>query len=162
MRIVSWFASMVFFATILMGLPSWAQDVAWSRYGGQTGIAVDLPFDIFSVDRGPTKKLGGRTFATPDGRANVSVYSIPNAAGDSPRTFLEKRFQLPASSVYQRVTDRIMAVSGFRRDKIWYARCNFGSRVANCVSLNYPASEKSQWDAVVTRISNSLSSPNSG
>ncbi len=28
----------------------------------------------------------------------------------------------------------------------------------NCVLINYPAAEKTQWDSVVTRISNTLAS----
>ena len=51
----------------------------------------------------------------------------------------------------------MLAVSGYRGDQIWYARCNFGRTRLNCVALNYPASEKRDWDAIVTRISNSLS-----
>ena len=141
-----------------------AQDLGWSRYGDRSsGIAVDLPVGLFSTDRGPTERFSGRTFATPDGRADVSLYSIQNASGDTPSTFLEKNFQLPRSAVvYRKVTGRFVAVSGFREGKIWYARCNFGSGLVNCVALNYPASEKRQWDAVVTRISNSLSAPRPG
>jgi hypothetical protein len=124
---------------------------------------VDLPTSLFTVDRGPSERFNGRTFATADGRADISLYSIQNTAGETPRTFLARRFQLPASAlVYRRVTNRIVAVSGFRQDKIWYARCNFASRQVNCVALNYPAAEKRQWDAVVTRISHSLSSPGAG
>jgi len=146
---------------VLAGTPSAAQQDRWLRYGDRDiGVSVDLPLNLFTVDRGPSERLNGRTFATEDGRADVSLYSIPNPAGDTPRGFLEKRFELPTSSVvYRRVTNRIIAVSGFRRDKIWYARCNFNAGLVNCVALNYPTSEKRQWDAIVTRISNSLSSP---
>ena len=56
-----------------------------------------------------------------------------------------------------RVTERFFVVSSFRNGLIWYNRCNFARRTATCVLINYPASEKKQWDAVVTRISNSLS-----
>jgi hypothetical protein len=147
--------------TAMGNTPSFAQELAWSRYGDRDiGVSVDLPFDVFSDDRGPSEKVTGRTFATADGRADVSLYSIPNTAGDTPGVFLEKRLQLPNTSVvYRRVTKRIIAVSGYRRDKIWYARCNFSARLINCVALNYPTKEKRQWDAIVTRISNSLSSP---
>jgi hypothetical protein len=147
--------------TAMGSTPSFAQELAWSRYGDRDiGVSVDMPFDVFTVDRGPSEKLNGRTFATSDGRADVSLYSIPNTAGDSPGNFLEKRFQLPNTSVvYRRVTNRIIAVSGYRRDKLWYARCNFSPRLVNCVALNYPTKEKRQWDAIVTRISNTLSSP---
>ena len=148
-------------AALFDSVPASAQELAWSRYGDRDiGAAVDIPTSLFTVDRGPSEKLNGRTFATADGRADLSLYSSQTAAGETPRVFLERRFQLPASSlVYRRVTNRIVAVSGFRQDKIWYARCNFASRRVNCVALNYPAEEKRQWDAVVTRISRSLSSP---
>lgn len=141
--------------------PSIAQQTDWLRYGDKDiGVSVDLPVNLFTVDRGPSERLNGRTFATPDGRADVSLYSIPNTAGDTPRAFLEKRFELPSSSVvYQKVTNRIVAVSGFRGDRIWYARCNFNAGLVNCVALNYPTREKRLWDGIVTRISNSLSSP---
>jgi hypothetical protein len=138
-----------------------AQDLSWSRYTDPNiSVSVDLPADLFSVDRGPTEKSEGRSFTTPDGRADVSFYSVPISAGDTPASFFKNRFQLPSSSVvYRRLTNRVLALSGFRQDKIWYARCNFASHRANCVALNYPAAEKRRWDVVVTRISNSLSSP---
>ena len=83
-----------------------------------------------------------------------------NEPGDTPASFMRRRFQLPHSSaVYRRVTPRVLAVSGFRGDKIWYARCNFSMSRVNCVALNYPAQEKRNWDAVVTRMSNTLSVP---
>jgi hypothetical protein len=145
----------------LAATPGAAQQGGWLRYGDRDiGVSVDLPLNLFTVDRGPSEKLNGRTFTTADGRADVSLYSIPNTAGDTPRTFLERRFELPSSSVvYRRVTDRLVAVSGFRGDKIWYARCNFNAGLVNCVALNYPTREKRLWDGIVTRISNSLSSP---
>lgn len=141
-----------------------AQDLQWSRYANrELGVSVDLPTGLFSEDGGATKKLEGRTFETADGRADVSLYSIPNPSGETPRSFLRKRFQLPSSSLaYQRVTKRFLAVSGLRKGKIWYVRCNFAARRANCVALNYPTAEKRDWDAVVTRISNSLSSASRG
>jgi hypothetical protein len=64
----------------------------------------------------------------------------------------------PSNIVYQRVTPRFFVVSSFREDKIWYNRCNFAGRFMNCVLINYPAAEKRQWDNVVTRISNTLTS----
>ena len=71
---------------------------------------------------------------------------------------LRDEFLMPTSStVYRRVTRNMLAVSGYRGNQIWYARCNFGPTRLHCVALNYPAAEKRQWDAIVTRISNSLS-----
>jgi hypothetical protein len=56
------------------------------------------------------------------------------------------------------VTPGFFVVSSFRKGKIYYDRCNFAGRFINCVLINYPASEKRQWDNVVTRISNTLAS----
>ena len=142
--------------------PLQAQALQWTRYSNpHLGVSVDMPAELFAVDGGPAASFPGRTFKTSDGRADLSVYAIDNAANETPATFLRKRFQLSSSAaVYRRVTPRILAVSGYRGDQIWYARCNFASTRVNCVALNYPAREKRSWDSVVTRISNTLSSPN--
>ena len=99
----------------------------------------------------------GRRFLTSDGRADLTVQSIPNVAGDSPAVFLAKK-NPPPNIVYKRVTPRFFAVSSFDKGKIWYNRCNFSGRFVNCVLINYPVGEKRQWDSVVTRISNTLAS----
>lgn len=136
-----------------------AQSPNWTRYSlDEARASVDLPLDVFAIDAGPAQKGAGHTFKTPDGRADVSLYSLPNQPPRSPAVFLREDFQLPQSSqVYRRVTRNMLAVSGYRGEQIWYARCNFGRTRLNCVALNYPASEKRAWDAIVTRISNSLS-----
>jgi len=146
--------------SLLSSTAAIAQPVDWSRYSdSQLGLAVDIPREIFSVDAGKTQKLTGRLFKTADGRADLSVYSIDNDARESPADFMRTRFVLSNTSTYRRVTSQIQAVSGYRGDKIWYARCNFASLRVVCVALNYPASEKRNWDAIVTRISNTLSKP---
>ena len=141
-----------------------AQSWNWSRYTNNSlGLAIDLPTDLFSVDGGPTKNASGQSFRTADGRADVGVYSISNDARDTPDTFLRKRFVLPSETVvYRHVKNGVLAVSGFRDDRIWYARCNFAALRVNCVALNYPANEKRSWDPIVTRISNTLSHPRWG
>ena len=131
--------------------------VEWQRYViPETGTSVDIPATIFSNDAGRPETGYGRRFLSSDGRANLTVQSVPNEAGDSPAAFLAKK-KPPAGIEYKRVTPRFFAVSSVRNDMIWYDRCNFGSRYINCVLLNYPVSEKRQWDDVVTRISLTLS-----
>ena len=44
-----------------------------------------------------------------------------------------------------------------RNDRTWYNRCNRANGYMHCVLINYPAAEDRQWDAIVTRISLSLS-----
>jgi hypothetical protein len=146
--------------TCLLAIPAvaTAQSLGWQKYTvPETGANVDLPMTFFSKDAGQAEIGYGRRFLTADGRANVTVQSFPNDVGDSPAVFLAK-MNPPSNIVYKRVTPRFFAVSSFRNDKIWYNRCNFPDRFVNCVLINYPAAEKRQWDSVVTRISNTLSS----
>src|SRR5213075_908388 len=93
-------------------------------------------------------------FRTSDGRANFTIQSVPNT-GDSPASFLAKKHP-PPRIVYRRITPKFFVVSSFKGDKIWYDRCNFADRFIHCVLINYPASEKREWDATVTRISRTL------
>jgi hypothetical protein len=134
-----------------------AQPANWRRFVvPESGASVDLPLGIFTEEGGkPDTGYGGR-FLTSDHRANLTVQSVPNE-GLSPARFLATK-NPPSNIVYKRITDRFFVVSSFRNDRIWYNRCNFAGRTANCVLINYPAAEKRQWDGIVTRISNTLAS----
>lgn len=135
-----------------------AESTAWQTYVvPETGAKADIPVNVFSKDGGKPDAGYGRRFMTSDGRANLTVQSIPNAANDSPAVFLAKK-NPPSDIVYKRVTSRFFVVSSIRNGRIWYDRCNRGARYMQCVLINYPAAEKRQWDGVVTRISNSLAS----
>jgi hypothetical protein len=141
---------------LVLSPSSVAQPLAWQKYTlPETGASVDLPTTIFSKDVGQTEKGYGRRFTSPDGHATFALQSIGNMAHESPAEFLARK-NPPPNIVYKRVTPLFFAVSSFRKNFIWYDRCNFGSRFINCVMVNYPASDKRQWDGVITRISRSL------
>ena len=145
-------------AIMLAPVAALAQPVSWQDYVvPETGAVAQIPTTVFSEDGGKPEEGYGRRFVTSDGRAKLTVQSIPNQAGDSPAVFLAKK-NPPPNIVYQRVTPRFFVVSSFRDDKIWYNRCNFVAPFVNCVLINYPAVEKRRWDSVVTRISNTLAS----
>jgi hypothetical protein len=138
--------------------PQGSPQDGWQSYAiGETGAHVDIPTGIFSKDGGPSETGSGRRFLTSDGRANLTVQSVPNQGNDSPAAFLAKMGP-PSDIVYKRVTPNFFVVSSFRDRNIWYNRCNFSGRLAHCVLMNYPADEKRQWDGVVSRISNTLAS----
>jgi hypothetical protein len=142
---------------LLPGLAD-AQSTAWQTYVvPETGAKADIPVTVFSKDGGKPDAGYGRRFLTPDGRANLTVQSIPNAANDSPAAFLAKK-NPPSDIIYKRVTSRFFVVSSIRDGRIWYNRCNRAARYMQCVLINYPAAEKRQWDGAVTRISTSLAS----
>lgn len=133
-----------------------AQPAGWQNYTIQeTGATTSIPTAIFSEDGGKPAQGYGRRFLTSDRRAELTVQSLPNTANDAPAVFLAKMHP-PSNIVYRRVTSNFFVVSSFRNGKIWYDRCNSGGQYMNCVLINYPAAEKTRWDTVVTRISNTL------
>jgi hypothetical protein len=135
-----------------------AGPISWATYRvPETGAAVELPTSIFTEDAGKPEAGYGARFLTSDRRADLTVQSVANDAGFSPAAFLARK-NPPPNIVYQRVTPRFFVVSSIAKGKIWYDRCNFAGRFIHCVLINYPAAEKRQWDSVVTRISNTLTS----
>jgi hypothetical protein len=132
-----------------------AEPVRWTSYRiSETGASADIPASIFTKRAGKPDAYGQR-FQSFDGSAELTVQSVLNEAGDSPASFLEKKHP-PSHIVYKRITSRFFAASSFKGDRIWYDRCNFSVRFIHCVLINYPASQKQQWDSIVTRISNTL------
>lgn len=133
------------------------QPVEWRTYSiAETGTSVDIPTSIFT-DKAERPGGGyGERLKTADARAELTVQAAPNIDNDTPARFLAKRHP-PAHIQYKRVTSRFFAVSGYKRDKVYYSRCNFSNGVVHCVMIDYPASEERDWDDIVTRISLSLS-----
>ena len=137
--------------------PAVALAANWQQYRiPSTGVSVDIPIDVFTEDAGPPEGGPGRRFFTKDHRANLTIQSFPNPEDNSPAAFLAKQ-QPPANIQYRRITPAFFAVSSIRNGRTWYNRCNRASNYMNCIMINYPAAEERQWDAVVTRISLSLS-----
>ena len=150
----------VYLAMLLLLFPlcAVAQPIVWQTYViEQTGAKVDIPISIFSKEAGEPPGGYGRHFLTSDGRANLTVQSIPNTSNDLPAVFLAKK-KPPAGIIYKKVTSRFFVASSILNGRIWYNRCNRAAGHMHCVLINYPVAEKRQWDGVVTRISNSLAS----
>jgi hypothetical protein len=150
------FACAVALSVSLVPVAGAAATNEWKRYViAKNGAAIEIPVSLFSEDAGPPEGGLGRRFYTNDHRADLTVEAIPNLENDTPAAFLAKK-RPPSDIVYRRVTPEFFVVSSFRNGKIWYNRCNRSDGYMNCVLINYPASEKQQWDGVVTRISHTL------
>ncbi|MBC9879832.1 hypothetical protein G8O24_21055 [Bradyrhizobium sp. INPA01-394B] len=145
-------------AVVIVLAMSWsaARAESWTTYRiPQSGTSVDIPSSIFTEPAGKPDGYG-QQFRSSDGAADLTVQAVRRQQGISPAAFLATK-QPPQGIVYKRITPDFFVVSSIKRAKIWYDRCNFTSRYVHCVLINYPAAEKRQWDAVVTRISHSLS-----
>jgi hypothetical protein len=131
----------------------------WTTYADGHGTIVDFPANLFPVTEGAPPIGNGRRFRTADGRADVSIYTLPNEERQTPRAYLSRHLKSDFKNLdYNRVSGRFFAVSGIVRGKTFYSRCNFeGPRGAmHCLYMDYPARETRAWDRVVTRMSLSL------
>ncbi len=133
----------------------------WTTYhNARFGTTADYPADLFTVKERPPDNSDGQTFRTADGSATLLIYGTHNIEEDTPRSYVEKYFDKPEVT-YKRTRSSFFVVSGVRNGEIFYHRCNFPRQadgIINCLELRYPAKEKAQWDAIVTRVSNSLRS----
>jgi hypothetical protein len=76
----------------LIPLVALAQPIKWQDYVvPETGAVAQIPTTVFSEDGGKPEAGYGRRFLSADGRANLTVESISNEAGDSPAAFLAKK-----------------------------------------------------------------------
>ena len=123
------------------------------------GTRIDYPAGVF-VPAGNPEKGAGQRFERADGNASLSIYAVPNEAGDTPASYLRNNLRIDRPALgYERVTRSFFAISQERGGLIYYSRCNFSRRTSgsiHCFDLVYPQAEKRAWDAVVTRISLSL------
>ena len=154
--LVKWTLAASLLALVAPTAVTFAGPEHWETYSiAETGTSVDIPTSIFTEKMAEHLNGYGERLRTSDGRAELTVQTAPNSENEAPATFLAKRHP-PADIQYKRVTDRFFAVSGYKRDQVYYSRCNFSHGFVHCVTINYPAREERDWDAAVTRISLSL------
>lgn len=134
-------------------------NIEWQTFVVQDfGTRVQYPANIFVPAGRPGKGIGQK-FNSADGRAELSIYSIQNEAGETPATYLRRNLRMDRSALdYTRIARSFFAISSERDGIILYSRCNFSrsGRAIHCFDLLYPQEEKRSWDAIVTRISLSL------
>jgi hypothetical protein len=141
--------------TAMPGDPKWT---ALAEKG--LGTTMDFPRAVFSMADDDVREGAGRKYRTPDGRANVVVWTQHNTKHDTPAGYLRRTFVIPRASVdYERFTPDFAVVSGDYGGRVYYIRCNLSPRGnLHCFDLAYPVREKKAWDGIVTRMSRSLRS----
>ena len=136
------------------------RDAQWTVFFEPSlGTRMDLPSAVFSMPDGPAYRGVGASSrprtAAPRWRSTRSATtSATRRRAICARTSLFPR----AAVTYERVTRDFFAVSGVREDKIFYSRCNVSPTggTLHCFDLQFPARERTAWDAIVTRMSRSL------
>src|SRR5262249_38712203 len=96
----------------------------WSSYvSPETGTAVEYPANVFSLRDDSSEREWEARFRTPDDRAKISVYSLSNDEGESPRSYIDRHLRIDRSRLtYERITDKFFAISGTRDDLTFYSR----------------------------------------
>ena len=133
------------------------QPAGWNGFADERyGTRVQYP-SRFAIREGRPVLGPGKRLVTPDRRAEIEIYSLPNGIHATPHSYLAAKMSINRKTLhYKRVTSHFFLLSAARRGKIYYTRCNFSRSSAgpiHCVYLGYPQSEKRAWDDIVTRFS---------
>ena len=90
--------------------------IEWQTFVVQDfGTRVQYPANIF-VPAGRPGKGSGQKFKSADGRAELSIYSIRNDAGETPASYLRHNLRMDRSSLdYTRIARSFFAISSERR-----------------------------------------------
>jgi hypothetical protein len=121
------------------------------------GMTADVPTD-WKADP-PPENSDGLHFRSPDQRASLAVYgrlNISDTVDDAMRDY-----ETPGKDetiTYRHRERRAVVVSGIRGDTIFYSRHVLSCRdeIWNSVHIEYPATEKAAYDALVTHVARSL------
>jgi len=121
------------------------------------GATADVPADWKSDP--PPANGDGLRFNSPDKRASITVSGSLNIYDTVEEAM--KAYEEPGEGekiTYRHREPRALVVSGTRGDTIFYAKhiLSCGDQIWNSVHLEYPAAEKTAYDALVTRVAGSL------
>lgn len=133
-----------------------AQD--WHVYSNpRFGTRAEVPRD-WSIGPDPAND-DGRVFTSPDGKARITVSGSLHVLDsiDEAMTL----YQTPKDGeriTYKRRGRRASTVSGIKDARIFYGRAILSCRdqIWNSVAITYPAAQKRDYDALVTRVARSL------
>ncbi len=133
-----------------------AAQADWATFSDAQGTSVQYPRDVFSVP-GPSAMPPGPVLQSPDGRARLHVFTLPNERHASPAEFIARTVKDRSERLsYQRVTNRFLVFSAAEGGRVLYRRCNFAGGAIHCFDVRYPRGEKRAWDGPVTRMSYTL------
>jgi serine/threonine-protein kinase len=146
---------LVILAALLAG--SAAQAAPWRQYhNARFGVTADYPA---SWTMGPEPANDdGRVFTSPDGRARLTIFGHFVLDGREAEMAENEKGREGEAVAYRLRKANWIVRSGTRGGAIFYSKALISCRdtVWNGVDIEYPASEKEKYDALVAHVAASL------
>lgn len=133
-----------------------ATDVWRTYHNARFGATAEVPASWRMQP--PPENNDGRIFVSPDGRAKIIVSGI-RALNPAPVEMADEAKPSEGETItYLKRGTRWMAVSGTKGDKIFYRKSVLSCRdtIWNHLFVEYNASEKEKYDALVAHVGASL------
>lgn len=123
-------------------------------------FSIDYPETLLKMQPEPEND-DGRTFLSADSSVEMRVWGQYNALSETIKSKYSATLKsFPVKPSYMVLGPTRYVVSGIREDKIVYIKTLYRkdkeADVFYTLTIEYPVSQKSKWDAVVTHISNSF------
>jgi hypothetical protein len=150
---------------VLMGAAGYTSAASWERYVSDAmGYTLSIPIDRFALEE---ETQGRLSFRQIDGSAQLDVFGVTNPER---LTVAEFQAMMEAADPNRHITYRAagaswFVLSGYLEDEleptIFYAKFMLNSRgtALSAFEISYPEAHKAQFNAVVERMEDSLTSP---
>ena len=119
------------------------------------GYSIQYPSDLLKM-QDEAENGAGTTFVSKDGSSEMRVWGQHNAPSRSVRSeYVEALKRSDTNFTYKSLLKNGFAISGTSGDKIYYQKTLYRPAkggVFYTFTIEYPASERAKYDAVVQRI----------
>lgn len=128
------------------------------------GTTITFPVRLFDHRMELPQNGDGVTFLSPDKEASLSVFGQNNALLLNVSEFAKNASQERQSGdkvTLVQAKENWVVVSGFREEKIFYERFEFGENdIIHAAILLYPANDREKYEAHLANIMATLDGPN--
>lgn len=132
--------------------------VAYRSYvNARFGFSIDYPSDLKAGS--PPADGDGLVFTSADGGVQLRASGINNALPVTPAAYLQRLLSKHPTATYHMVKDERCIVSWEEDGHIFYEKAVVGTGSIDDFQFAYPASQKQEYDPIVTHIAESFRTP---